>query len=144
MNHRQQASNTAAVTGRAATRFTELHQAIRGHDFYPPQAELAALPPLYATEATPLGDKRIGLHYFAGSCDWWVIELDQESMLAFGYACLGDPVCAEFGYIDLSELCGLRLRSAYSVIERDLHWTPRTVAEAGLPGWGIRAAVVTR
>ena len=137
MEHLQPAGGTTVAPGRDAVRFPELHRAIRGHDFYPDAAVLATLPPLYATEPVALGDKPIGLHYFAGACDWWVIELDPDSMLSFGYACLGDPLCAEFGYTDLSELCGLRLRSAFPVIERDLHWTPTTVAEAGLPGWGI-------
>jgi hypothetical protein len=117
------------------TRFPEPHRDMRGHDFYRPTDALASVPPLYATEGQALAEKAIHLHYFTGSSDWWVIELDPAEMLAWGYVNLGDPDCAEFGYIDLTELCGLRTCNALlPVIERDLHWTVKTVAAAALPG----------
>lgn len=103
-------------------------EALRGHAFLPDEATLLAVPPLYATEATPLAEKLLHLHYFVGACDWYVAELDTtQPGLAFGYVDLGDPANAEWGYFDLAELAsiaaehpsGLRL-----VVERDLDWTP--------------------
>ncbi len=40
----------------------ETRRAERGHDFYPPADDLATIPPLYGTEATPAVDKVIVLH----------------------------------------------------------------------------------
>ena len=82
----------------------EPHQQWRGHDFWPPAAVLAAIPPLYGTEKVSAVDKVVHLHYFTGACDWWVVELDPAERLAFGYVCLGDPAMAEWGYIALDEL----------------------------------------
>jgi len=131
----------------------EINWKIRGHDFYPPDDQLQAIPRLYATASTPIPDTVVRLHYFHGSSDWWIAELDQESGLAFGYVCLGgDSQMAEWGYVELSELealyvsggvfkdqndaiAGVRNRI---LIERDLSWVPRTVAEIGLPGRGGR------
>jgi hypothetical protein len=42
------------------------------------------------------------LHYFAGGCDWWIIEYDPATGDAFGYAWLGNT-CAEWGHLDLPE-----------------------------------------
>lgn len=82
----------------------EPHRELRGHDFWPSTEVLQAIPPLYGTERTPERDKVVHLHYFSGRCDWWVLELDQAGRLAFGFACLGDPAMAEWGYINLHEL----------------------------------------
>lgn len=82
----------------------ERHRTVRGHDFYPPADKLAAIPRLYGTEPVPTSDKTIWLHYFAGPCDWWVAEYDPASGDAFGYACLGDPGNAEWGYTNLADL----------------------------------------
>lgn len=110
----------------------------RGHPFFPPAAELRAVPRLYSTERTPLADKVIHLHYFAGSCDWWLAEIDREELIAFGFACLGDPANAEWGNVSLAELALLYVAPEMHhtptgtfviqpglVVERDLHWTPR-------------------
>ncbi len=53
--------------------------------------------------------------------------------LAFGYACLGDPQCAEWGYVSLVELEGVLARGVFPV-ERDLHWTPKPAKDCKLPG----------
>ena len=82
----------------------ERHRTVRGNDFYPPADKLAAIPRLYGTEPVPTGDKTIWLHYFAGPCDWWIAEYDPASGGAFGYACLGDPDNAEWGYTNLADL----------------------------------------
>jgi hypothetical protein len=133
---------------------TEQHRRERGHDFYPPAADLARIPALYATEDTPTAAKTLHLHYFVRDCDWWIAELDPDTGLAFGYACLhGDSTNAEWGYIDLDELESLyqpahiqtddRGRPArilpHLIVERDLHWTPQPAGQVGLPGWRASA-----
>ena len=102
---------------------------MRGHDWLPTDLDV---PSLYATEATSVADKVIHLHYFVGACDWYIAELDAEHRVAFGYANLGDPQNAEWGYIDLNELRDLTARHPVGfpvVVERDLRWTPRRFSE---------------
>jgi hypothetical protein len=102
---------------------------LRGHAFLPDPATLASIPALYATEDTPLDDELLHLHYFAGSCDWWVAELNADHRRAFGYADLGH---AEWGYFDLAELRAVAVRHPSGlpvVVERDLHWTPIRFAD---------------
>jgi len=116
----------------------------RSHDFWPSADVLEAIPVLYDTESVGERDKIVHLHYFAGGSDWWVVELDPFDRLALGYACLGDPQMAEWGYIPLDELAqmflpprpiidegtpGWTVFVAPIVVERDLHWTPRTAGE---------------
>lgn len=109
---------------------------LRGHDFFPSEEDLNAIPNLYATEEVPVKDKIVHLHYFVGSCDWWIVELGEHRGLAFGYANLGDPYSAEWGYISMNELRGIYVRTAGLpvVVERDLFWVP-TVASSveGIP-----------
>jgi len=116
----------------------ETRRTERGHSFYPPAEELAAIPPLYGTESIPIEETVIHLHYFTGNSDWWVAELDPVTGLAFGYARLNcDDLNAEWGYIDLTELEAIyRPAQAVSadgavriavplIVERDLQWTLR-------------------
>lgn len=105
---------------------------VRGHDFLPPEEELALVPPLYATEATPLADKVVWIHYFVGACDWYVMEYDPAEGLAFGWADLSDPQNAELGYMTLGELRRVVATTGQGqpfVVERDLAWKPRVFAE---------------
>lgn len=71
-----------------------------------------------------MGDKAVvHLHYFVGSCDWWITEKDKSGGLqhqAFGLACLGHE--PELGYISIKELTDVGA-------ELDLHWTPKTLGE---------------
>lgn len=94
--------------------------------------QLAALgiPPLYATESTPVEDKVIYARMFAlaSAATWFVAEFDPEHGLAFGYADLGDPASAEWGYIDLRELESLRWLGVPRV-ELDRHFTPTRFAD---------------
>lgn len=94
--------------------------------------QLAALniPPLYSTESTPAEDKVVCARLFAlaSAATWYVAEFDPEQGLAFGYADLGDPTCAEWGYIDLRELESLRWLGVARV-ELDLHFSPTKFAE---------------
>lgn len=54
--------------------------------------------PFYSTESTPYGDKVVFARPFtvASAATWYVEEFDPEQCLAFGYADLDDPICAEW------------------------------------------------
>ena len=108
----------------------EVNRARRGHDFYPAPGTIAAL---YGTEGVPIRERIVAAHYFIGGCDWWVVEYDPDEALAFGYACLADPQCAEWGYVSLVELEGVLARGVFPV-ERDLLWTPKPAKDCKLPG----------
>lgn len=91
----------------------------RGHDFY---AGLDGIPPPYATEDTPTESKAIHAHYFVGGADWWLAELDPDTMEAFGYCKIQ---AGEWGYVSLPELEAVVAGPLSAVVERDLHWTVR-------------------
>ena len=82
------------------------------------------IPPLYSTESTPAEVKVVCARLFAlaSAATWYIAEFDPEEQLAFGYADLGDPTCAEWGYIDLRELESLRWLGVPRV-ELDRHFT---------------------
>lgn len=103
--------------------FPETQSERRGHRFYPNTDE--QWPALYSTEDTPAAQKTIVAHYFVGACDWWIAEYEPASGVAFGYACLGDPQNAEWGYVPLQELEAVAVQGGLLVVERDLHWTPQ-------------------
>ena len=94
--------------------------------FYDKLVEMAGIattmPETY--EQDGLGDNAIAhLHYFKGSCDWYITEKDSETdgqHQAFGLANLGYG--GEIGYISIVELIELD-------VELDLHFTPCTLAE---------------
>jgi hypothetical protein len=122
------------MTEQPTIRPAETQRKWRGHDFYPDAGHADAIPPLYGTEDTPAGEKVLHLHYVAAACDWWIAEYDPATGTAFGYACLGDPQNAEWGYLDLPELEQVTAASGLLIAERDLHWTPVRAADAHLPG----------
>lgn len=99
----------------------------RGHSFAPPSEVLAAIPNLYGTEGVAVSEKQVLLHYFVGGADWYIVELDPETGLAFGWAELLSG-CGEWGYISLPELGELVVNS-FLRVERDLHWSARPVSE---------------
>ncbi len=83
------------------------------------------------------------LHYFVGSSDWWLVELDVEDRIAFGYVRLAShPDGAEWGYVDLEDLAQVFVQGHVRaiegdgvvlqpplIVERDLHWRPRPAGE---------------
>jgi len=71
------------------------------------------------------GIARIKLFDPTGSWTWYLSEYDPETRRAFG---LVHGFEAEYGYIDMAELVAFRGRFGLP-IERDLHWTPRPLAE---------------
>ena len=93
----------------------------------PNQEELAKIPRLYATEETKLEEKIIYMHFFVGGCDWWIAEYDGQDSF-FGFANLGDPQMAEWGYISFRELKELTLNMAVEV-DRDKHWQLKKFSE---------------
>ena len=63
------------------------------------------------------------LHFFIGGCDWYITEHDGDDLF-WGYAILGDPEMAEWGYISLRELRQLKIGPGIE-IDRDLYWKPQ-------------------
>ena len=125
----ERSSSAVVRNGGRMTERQETQRQRRGHQFYPPESQMAEIPALYATEALRMPDKIIRLHYFLGSCDWWIAEIDRdnEESLAFGFVNLGDPQNAEWGYISLRELEEMTVFGF--VVERDLHWDPKPFSE---------------
>jgi hypothetical protein len=81
---------------------------------------LKACPALYETDGKPFNEKIVYFHYFVGGSDWWIVEIDKENNIAFGFTCLNnDMEMAEWGNIYLDELRKVR------GVELDFHWTPR-------------------
>jgi hypothetical protein len=80
----------------------------------PTKEQLAKLPKLYETEKVPLKDKPIYLHFFIGGCDWFICEYDGEDLF-FGYAIIGNPIFAEWGYTSFGELKQIRVQPGIEV-----------------------------
>jgi len=101
---------------------TETQADRRGHAFLTDEIR-AITPDLYATEDVSVADKTITAHFFAGGADWWMIEMDKDEDLAFGYCDLGLGF-PEWGYFNLSELETLVAMNGLLIVERDCHFTP--------------------
>jgi len=92
-----------------------------------------ALPALYSQDGK--GDEAIVYAKFfnpMGAATWFVTEYDPENRIFFGYADLfgqGPDGGAELGYVSLDELQAVKLPLGLG-IERDIHFTPKTLAEA--------------
>lgn len=72
------------------------------------------------------GIARVKLFNPAGAGTWYLSEYDPETRRAFGVANIQER---EYGYIDMAELVAYRDSRFGLPIERDLHWTPRPLAE---------------
>ena len=93
----------------------------------PSKEDLAGIPRLYRTEACPLPDKLIYMHFFLAGCDWYIAEFDGQDIF-WGFAILNnDYLNAEWGYISFSELKNLDL--LYLEVDRDLYWKVRPARE---------------
>ncbi|WP_167496907.1 DUF2958 domain-containing protein [Cellulosimicrobium funkei] len=102
----------------------ETQRRLRGHNFYPPKAQRAAVPALGASAGEALEEKVVHLHYFLGSADWFIVEVDWTTGEGWGFADLGLGH-GEWGYIALTELEELRTtRGLPQVVERELDWEP--------------------
>ena len=93
----------------------------------PNKDKLNTIPRLYETEHIPLQDKVIHLHFFIGSCDWYIAEFDGNDLL-WGFVILNnDYFNAEWGYISFSELKDINIRGIE--IDNDLYWKVRRSCE---------------
>jgi len=90
------------------------------------QEILLRLPQLYATENIPTKDVVAQVKFFTpdSSWTWYATEFDVQDTF-FG---LVDGLEKELGYFSLSELQSVRGPLGLPV-ERDLHWTPKTLGE---------------
>ena len=97
----------------------------------PTREELDRIPRLYQTEDIPLKDKLIYLHFFIGSCDWFIAEYDGKDLF-WGYALLnGDHDMAEWGYISFTEMKEVKIRG-WLEIDRDINWQIKKASEIDL------------
>lgn len=86
------------------------------------EAKYKALPIIGGPESDqPAEVATATIHLFHPSCDWWIVERDEDpAEPVFGIADMGDR---EMGYISLQEILSTPL------VEVDLHWKPKTVAQ---------------
>lgn len=113
----------------------------RGHDFWPSADEFAAVPALYDTEAIDSADKIVHLHYFVAGHDWYVLELEHDSGMAFTWATSSMCPEGELGYTNLQELETITAHAPVRdggggflgrlplVVERDLYWDKKPLGE---------------
>jgi hypothetical protein len=83
-----------------------------------PKSVSSKIPALYATEETPLAEKKLYVKFFtpASNWTWYGAEYNPEEKLFFGYV---EGFEAEWGYFSLEEL-----ESLGGGCERDVHFTP--------------------
>ncbi|MCK5743485.1 MAG: DUF2958 domain-containing protein [Caldisericia bacterium] len=93
----------------------------------PTPQQLNQLPKLYETEHIPLQDKVVQMHFFLGSCDWYIVEYDGEDLF-WGFAILNDDLqMSEWGYFSFQEL--KRVLICFVEVDRDIYWKPRVALE---------------
>ena len=94
-------------------------------------AQQLAIPPLYSTQEMSIKNKLIVAKFFSpyNGWTWYVTEgcKEEYGWLFFG---LVDGFEREWGYFTLEELS--ISKNGLPLVERDLYWTPKTMAEAGL------------
>jgi hypothetical protein len=74
-------------------------------------------------------EKKIHLHFFMGSSDWYAFEFDGQDHF-FGFVILnGDKEMAEMGYFSLSELKGLKKGFMEVDCELAKYWKPRKIKD---------------
>ena len=75
-------------------------------------------------------EKLIHLHFFIGSCDWYVAEYDGEDIF-WGFAILNhDFQNAEWGYISFSELKSIKVGGWLEIdCELEEFWKVRKASE---------------
>ena len=97
----------------------------------PTEDRLSRIPKLYETEHVPLQEKLIHLHFFIGSCDWYVAEYDGEDLF-WGFAILNDDFQnAEWGYISFSVLKAINVGGWLEIdCELEEFWKVRKASES--------------
>jgi len=88
-----------------------------------------ATPKLHANDEKTAEETMVVAKFFNpyGAATWWMTEYDSEQKLAFGYADLGFG-CPELGYFSIAEMEEIRVKPFEGKIERDIHFTPCTLA----------------
>jgi len=110
---------------------------VHGADWFPLEA-----PALYSTEEVEAKDKIVVARYVLGGSQWFIVEYDPETKLAFGYSILnGDSLNSEWGYVSMAELDELtvEVRTEFPEtgqvylwkvnVERDTDWEPVCAGE---------------
>ena len=108
----------------------------RGHRFIGTEK----VPALYATENIKINDKQVAVHYFTGDLDWFVFEYEPATGTAFALTSNRLTGEEELGYVNLFELGSTTIQARVGIaggwetifellVERDLGWAPRTIAE---------------
>lgn len=93
----------------------------------PDKKKLSDIPQLHETEAVPLRDKVIHVHFFIGSCDWYIAEFDQEDLF-FGFAIINnDYEMAEWGYVSFQELVEINIHGIQ--VDCESSWTKCKASE---------------
>jgi hypothetical protein len=110
----------------------------------PTQQRLDQIPKLYETENIPLIDKFIYLHFFLGSCDWYVCEFDGQDTF-WGFVILnGCLQSAEWGYFTFSELKSIRVYGGTEVDCEQEHWRIRPAFQVDkirhAQGWALETS----
>lgn len=87
------------------------------------------IPALYEQDGKG-DDAIVYAHYFciANGWDWYATEYDRNDRLFFG---LVKGFETEYGYFSLDEFEETNKHYGFPVIERDMYWKPRTIAELG-------------
>ena len=93
----------------------------------PTDKQLAKVPAMNPESTVPLAEKKIYMHFFVGSCDWYAVEWDVETREFFGYVNLGDDMNAEWGYFSLDKLISLHVGPFE--VDYDRHWDVRQVKD---------------
>jgi hypothetical protein len=84
---------------------------------------LAKLPAIGSTDEMKPEDIKVPLKLFGGgACSWFITEYNPETKEAYGFVTLGDPLCAELGYISIAELEEIKFPPFGLPIERDAHF----------------------
>lgn len=115
----------------------------RQHRFYVPEL----LTGLSNPRDMPQDERGIIAHYYmgmntnasAGKVHWFINHYDAETNISYGFACLGEPLDAEFGDIPMDWLEDWTVSqdvyihgeptAVKMIVRRDLDWTPTMFGE---------------
>ncbi|GIF98769.1 DUF2958 domain-containing protein [Catellatospora citrea] len=106
----------------------EILSLYRGHDFLPTTMQLATIPTIPVGGGVPDAGKIVHLHYTAVFGQWWITELEQNVMIAFGFTRLATGTDLRWGYIPLEEL-EAAMDPEGNIVDRDLRWQPTPAAD---------------
>ena len=117
---------------------------MKSYTLIPPDV-MAAIPPLYSTEKTPLAKKMVVVKLFCSGFTWFIIEgsycTERDDFIMFAYVKNeGEPTFSEWGSVSLGELEALTAEAQVAsgqflgtIVERDLYFDPAPITEL-VPG----------